>query len=326
MTSNIECLPNEILIDVFEYLDAQSLFNAFYKLNYRLNNLLYSLTSISLTISKKNTNRLDHFQEFFAFINKLTIEPTININFDRFIKIRCLSLTYVPNEALIQLQHIDILPCLEHLLIVYRVNQVSTPGLHQKIFSNGFSKLISCQLLGLGTMETADNWTQSPSLRILHVRTINLLVYKAILSACPNLYFLRLNIPKDNLSSLDVEPHLNIKRMILKIPLHYYLETDDMISDFLSITPNLEQFCIQRFIWDIDSILFFVDYDWLAKIIHIRLRLLRRFVFKLYFSTFIKRKKSSIKSILNRIDEHFKEIHNKQYESRLIVPLTELCS
>ena len=323
MSSKIECLPNEIFVELFEYFNAQALFNAFYNLNSRFNNLLSSLTNVSFTILAKNANQLDHSHRFITAINKLSIGPMVNSHFDRFINVRCLNLTYVLNETLNYLQNNEILPCLEHLLIVYRVNQPSATGLHKKIFSNGFPHLISCQLLGLGLIKTADDWTQSPSLRILHIRMINLLVYKAILSACPDLYFLRLNIPKDDLSSCDVNPHLNIKQMILNIPLQYYLETDEVISNFLASTPNLEEFCIHRFICDINSILSLVEYDWLSKIIHLRLQQLHRFVFKLHFSTFVKLHKATIKSILNQIDKHFTEVHDKQYESRLVIPLTD---
>ncbi|CAF4369372.1 unnamed protein product, partial [Adineta steineri] len=37
-----ESLPNEILIEFFQYFDAQELFQAFYKLNIRFNTLIQS--------------------------------------------------------------------------------------------------------------------------------------------------------------------------------------------------------------------------------------------------------------------------------------------
>jgi len=320
MISQIEFLPNEIFIEIFEYLNAQDLFRALYNLNFRFNDLIHSMKNISLTISTNNKNETDSFQLFSSYISTLTIDSKIDVSLDSFTNIRRLNLLHITDRTWAQFENTDILPLLEHLSIIYRVNQTIVPCLHQKIFSNGFPNLISCCLFSLGIIKTAEGWTQSPSLRILKVRIIDLMVYKAILLACPNLHFLQLRMPNIDVTSLHIEPHMNLKRMVLKIPYNTYPQTDDVISDLLASTPNLEQFSLYRLIWDSNNTSSLVDYDWLAAIIDFRLPLLRRFTFYLYFSILKESEGSNMKNVFNQIEEHFKRVHNNRYQSRLIIP------
>ena len=75
-----------------------------------------------------------------------------------------------------------------------------------------FSHLQSCYLSNRTIIKRIQQWMQMTSLLILEVEHINLFVYRAILSSCPNLYcfkfitFVETEIPS------DIKSHLNIKK------------------------------------------------------------------------------------------------------------------
>jgi hypothetical protein len=119
-----------------------------------------------------------------------------------------------------QIKELDnnILPYLKHLSIgnMHLLLSTDLSNICNKIFSNDFSHLQSCYLSNRTIIKSIQQWMPMPSLRVLEVGLINLFVYKAILSLCPNLYsfkfitFVETEIPS------DMKSHLNIKRLILK--------------------------------------------------------------------------------------------------------------
>ena len=46
--TDIECLPNELWLTVFNYLDWINLFSTFYGINKRINQLLMSINTLSI--------------------------------------------------------------------------------------------------------------------------------------------------------------------------------------------------------------------------------------------------------------------------------------
>ncbi|CAF4393571.1 unnamed protein product, partial [Adineta steineri] len=110
-----ELLPNEILIEFFQYFDAQELFQAFYKLNIRFNTLIQSFHHLKLVfyLNKMITNVINNND-----IYTLRVDSGINVNLTQFSNIRHLKLEWPSNQELQQLCS-NVLPYLEQLNLVY---------------------------------------------------------------------------------------------------------------------------------------------------------------------------------------------------------------
>jgi hypothetical protein len=297
MTKNLfrlELLPNEILIDLFRYFHPRDLFQAFYNLNSHFNILLQTLHYLSLTLSTNYSNKDD----YFPYIRILIINRAVDINLNYFSQIHHLILRYPTDKLLNQLNN-QTLPYLKHLRINHMhisvLNRIS--DVCEKIFSNTFSNLESCYLFEWGTITKIQNWTQLPSLRILKVGTIDLLVYKAILSVCPNLYFLQLATILPNNTHFNINQHRNLKRMIIRTTAFVQPWKDEDISCCFSYVPYLEYLSLHR-----TDMMIVSKYDWLAPIIACYLPFLRQFDFYLHAEIF----------------------QHNQYQSRFIINRTQL--
>jgi hypothetical protein len=303
----LEFLPNELLIYIFQYIQPRDLFHAFYNLNFRFNILLQTLPYLSFTLSINNSNPDD----FFPYIRILMINRAIDINLNYFTRIRYLILRYPTDQLLAQLNH-DTLPCLEHLCVnhmhISLLNRI--PDLCDKIFSDIFPNLQSSYLCQWETITNSQGWRQSSSLRILKVGTIDLVIYKAILSSCSNLYFLQLATILPNNKLFNITPHRNLKRMIIKTTSFVRPWNDDDVSCCLSYVPCLEYLCVHR-----TNMMIIPKYDWLASMIACHLPCLQRFDFYLHFF--------HAKIFLTPdIEIRFRHIHGNRYQSRFIMNRT----
>ncbi len=141
-------------------------------------------------------------------------------------------------------------------------------------------------------LTTIDEWTLLSSLKNLKISRITSLVYKTILTVCPNLVYLELSMFSSDELHSNIQPHMNLKRLII--------DTTDVI--FVSkITASI------------------MKYDWLASKIALYLLFLRRFTF--YFKI-VQSKiliEFDIKSVLDQIEENFLNNHNNRYQSRLVI-------
>ncbi|CAF3166970.1 unnamed protein product, partial [Rotaria sp. Silwood2] len=89
--SRLEQLPNELLIDLFQYFDARDLFQSFYNLNFRLNTLIKSFHHLHLIfhIEIFLDNQIDDNDYFPFYVYTLIVGRAININLNQFLNIRC---------------------------------------------------------------------------------------------------------------------------------------------------------------------------------------------------------------------------------------------
>jgi len=167
------------------------------------------------------------------------------------------------------------------------------------------------------TITADDNWSQVLSLHKLAVGKINLFTYKAILTSCPNLYFLKFIKSTSEETSSSSILHTNLKRMIIVSPLWCTGKQSD-INVFLSFVPNLEQFSIHHaeFGANMNE---YLSYDWLSSSIMCYLPLLRHFNYSLEIYYFGMINTCDIENNLSQIKEDFRKVHNDQYQSRLII-------
>lgn len=120
MIASLETLPNEILLDVFRYFDAQALFEAFDGLNSRFHRLLRSFhqLKLSLLLTESKNNLLKSTDLFPSFVHAMNVDPHVQIDFTRFGNTRCLKLDWLSSEKLQQLCS-NALPHLERLTLMY---------------------------------------------------------------------------------------------------------------------------------------------------------------------------------------------------------------
>ena len=315
---SFECLPNEILIEIFKNFDIQDLFQAFYNLNLRLNTVLRSTNSLSFTISKNNYNDFKQFDFSKNQISSLIITSEIHVDLQQFPNLRCLMIL-TPTFPLVQQMNTQTFPMLEHLTIKFPGLSVpyTISGIVNKIFSNQLSHLQSCHLPKAEAIAKNEIWTQVPTIRILKVGVLNLPIYKAILASCPNLYLFQFikSAPVNAVSSS--EPHLNLKRMIIELPLWCTGNLFE-IDSYLSQVPNLEQLTIHHTAFGTNT-KEYLTYDWLSSSISTHLSSLRRFNYYFDMFYFGSVNTFNVEHYLDQIRDDFKKIHNGKYESRLII-------
>ncbi|CAF1203860.1 unnamed protein product [Rotaria sordida] len=317
--SRFEDLPNELIIDICKYLNAREIFQSFYNINYRFKILVESFDNLQLTISLFDSNEKKNYEKFFLYIQILIIDRGINIDLKHFKKLHRLMLRN-PNEKIFeQLNHYS-LPHIEYLSINHKfltsTIQSLINNLYQRIFSNHFSNLKFCNLSEMKIEIPIENWQQSLSLNILKVGEINIFIYRAILSTCPNLYFFELKKLQHNELLLNIKLHFNLKQLIIKDDDQSFPWNDRFINDYIICVPNLENLTIHRinFFKKIEQ---YLNYDWFSsKIIHC-LYLLRQFNFILHIYDSKRLTKCYRENIFCALKEHFLYLHKDRYQVRI---------
>ncbi|CAF1118207.1 unnamed protein product [Rotaria sordida] len=316
--SQLNDLPNELLNDIFIYFDARELFEIFYNINSRFNKLVQSFNHLQLIFHIKTSNDSETNGKIFSsYVYTLIIDRGINVNLTQFPNVRRLYLINPLQEVCTQLTS-DVMPYLEHLSISV-ANHLTIGILLEKIFSNYFPKLISCELLKIRTAKTIQNWTQIPLLKVLKMTLMNSHVYAAILSACPNLYFFKFSmLTRDEPLSI-IQLHTNLKHMIINDRHNEWPNNSHIISSFLACVPNLEYLSVHRIFYLSNVTKYLYSYDWLASIIADHLPLLKQF--KFYFHVWNDGIviTSNLKNILCKIQNNFINTHKRQYKARLII-------
>jgi len=303
----LEFLPNELIIELFQYFTTQDLFQSFYNLNFRFNHLIQSLTHLTYS-----TNRKDNSILSYPYIRTLIINAKIQDRLICFPNIRRLILDYVTDDFILQLTK-DILPNLEYLSIYHKVHPFSMFDLRSKIFSNTFPNLKYCYISRMKPPCSIQQWTQTLSLRCLKVNEINSFIYTSILLACPNLYFLKFKLSIRSKIQSNIVLHTNLKRLIINMTYDDWPWDDTVLEDYLFCVPNLEQFRIYRSIpGDLNIMDYLEGYDWCSSIISSHLLSLYRFQFDLC----VRRSNGLIELDFQNICYRLKRIFNNVYKDR----------
>ncbi|UJR14523.1 hypothetical protein I4U23_001519 [Adineta vaga] len=308
----LESLPNEIFNDIFQFLQSSHLFRAFYNLNLRFNNLLETFPYLTLNIS---THRYTE-DDSFPFIRTLIIHRAINVDLNHFLHIHSLILRYPTENLLSQFNYLTF-QHLKYLSINHMHISVFNyiPNLCKQTFSNAFPKLKSCQLFKWGTIIKNSQWTLSPTLRIVKVGKIDLIIYKSILTSCPNLSSLQLATLTSNNTLMSIVPHRNLKQLIIRTSPFLQPWKDNDIDCCLSYVPELEYFSVHQ-----TDMFFKQKYNWLASIISTHLIFLQQFDFYFHICDIARNETFT----LDEIEENFYITHHNRYQSRFIVVRTKL--
>jgi hypothetical protein len=117
--------------------------------------------------------------------------------------------------------------------------------------------------------------------------------------------------------SFVLEPHDNLKRVIIQT--EDYVQSSDNydINSCLSFVPHLEQLTIHK---DLTSIILaeHQNYDWYSSVIDHYLPLLNSFECSLH-GTYSGHSNDNIENIIEQMKINFKILHKDRYQSKLII-------
>lgn len=237
----MEQLPNELFFSLFTYLDISNLYNAFWGINSRLNNLFQSYSYLYLTYDEKIDQQ--SMKLYAHFIVRLIIDTPIDCDLTLFPKLQTLILCDGNSKHLDQIQP-NILPNLTYLSFLLGSKFIPSVELVNNIFSNKFPSLNHINL-GRIDQSFSHSWSISSSLRFISIRSNEPLIIGTILNLCPNLDHFQLHI-------LNKIRNNDITHSSLNHPLRRFTLWSDTlelnfndINILLNYTPNIQFFYLQ---------------------------------------------------------------------------------
>ncbi|CAF2628429.1 unnamed protein product [Rotaria sp. Silwood2] len=236
--SSFELLPNELLIDIFEYLPTQDLYKTFFGLNSRLTKVINSFQEFHF--EQPEFEKIDD-SPFAHHVTTLVIQHSNKIDLTRYPKLRALKLQWPTkqqcNQTINQFQ-------LEHLYIGHANYEGDTQQLLEHIFINGFPHLHSCYLenfIGNRSIIRLSS-TILPTLVSLKIFTKYSADIVSLLFLCPNLnrlsikYFANASIDPNIFKEWSLLPHKHLHALIFDSVDQMSIETIDSI---LAFVPNV---------------------------------------------------------------------------------------
>ncbi|CAF1125007.1 unnamed protein product [Adineta steineri] len=113
MSIRLEDFPNELLLNIFRYVDTRDLFYGFWQLNQRFNQLLQSLKKLVLIIEKSESKLISIFG---CQIYKVIVDTCLDINFMKFSYLHSIVLYDITETDLTQIRT-KFMPYLAYLSI-----------------------------------------------------------------------------------------------------------------------------------------------------------------------------------------------------------------
>ena len=216
--TKFECLPNELLFDIFEYIDVRDLYYGFWRLNKRINQLLRSLRNLSLTVERYEPELIVLFADQ---IHRLIVNMEQDVDFSRFPSLQTLILRQTTGNQLRQIRS-ELMPRLVYFSTSSIVELSLMPQLVQRLFSNGIP---SIQYVELGHVHTPSlrTWFQSPALYSVSIHSTNPTIVPHILTSSPNLVYLRVDFLIGTIPIFHDSPSIDnhpLKQFILSDPCH----------------------------------------------------------------------------------------------------------
>ncbi|CAF1477070.1 unnamed protein product [Rotaria sordida] len=231
-------LPNELLLEIFGYINLHDLYYGFLDLNIRLNKLLRSLKKFSIIF--EHNDRL-MISLFARQIIRLVVMTWTDIDLKRFPNLCSLTLKQATDAQMRQIRY-EYLSNLKYLTIASKFNSSSLIHLINGIFSNRFPSLhYVCFRRFIEPFICS--WSLAPNLKTVCIIYCEIAIISLILASCPHLLYLQIELsPNNNGSihfsevSLDNHP---LKRFILLDS--YAIPISAHIDQLLSYMPNIER-------------------------------------------------------------------------------------
>ena len=237
MVTRFEDLPNELLLDLFEYIDVRDLYHGFWLLNTRFNQLIGTLSSLSLTLEQNESALISLFANQITRLVSKTWQET---DLCQFPQLQSLVVHLPTRNQLHQIQT-DSLPNLIYLSVTSVPGLDFLPRFTITIFSNG---LPSLRHVRLGHVPTTYSpyWSQSPLLTSVSVECSNPMLIACILGSSPNLQSLQVRMLLDAVPIFRSSPSITghrLKRFILQDPYHKLLFSH--VYALLAWMPNVQR-------------------------------------------------------------------------------------
>lgn len=283
--SQLEDLPNEVLADIFEYIDASRLFRSFHNLNARFNRILKSLNNLHLCLMTTCSSQKHQNKNMAQYVRILSIYGQAQLNLNHFTNVHRLTLVQTSDELIEQFERLHLFS-LKHITIILgnRRDEERIPYFWNRIFTFDCSRLEICCMHNMSLTWTTSPWKQISSLRILKIGDIDLLVYETILLSCPNLEFLKFTRLMSTSEPKSVIQHRKLKELIIIIPWFERPSLDCDMKKYFAYVPNIEKLILHRTneAGDIDDSL--LKFHWYSSSINLCLPLLSCFIY--YFHIF----------------------------------------
>jgi hypothetical protein len=243
--TTLEFLPNELLLEIFEYLPVDDLYKTFVGLNSRLTTIINSIQAFHF--EQRQSENIDD-SAFADRVKTLIVRHSDPIDLSHYSNLQVLKLEWPSqqqcNQTLYQNQ-------LKHLYIGHASHEGSTEQLLKRVFANGFPQLRSCHLENLLHLKPVISESSAvlPTLCSIKILTVHSQDLIYLLSLCPNL--LRLSIKYFTPATVDLNifkqrlsfPHENLRTLLFDSVSIMPIETIDSILKFV---PNLTYLCIKN--------------------------------------------------------------------------------
>jgi hypothetical protein len=188
---HLERLPDEIFLEIFKYFSLRDLYRVFCKHNKRINNILHSVTNLSLTLETPDDINDEAVSFFASNTYHLVVRHSNEVQFNYFPSLRSLTSMFPRDRQLRRVRAKD-LPNLTHLTLGFMGiwDDDITIRLCRRIFSNNFPKLRYCSLWP-PALDIDCLTITTPSLTHVQLQEGNFDDLCVVLNSCPNLNYLQ---------------------------------------------------------------------------------------------------------------------------------------
>lgn len=281
-----ESLPNEIILDIFDYVNLKDLIQIFSHLNSRFKSILFA-SNLHLNILYPDDIQdnilykqfllefLHSPQRYLARLRLNSNESLIDYRFLNYFHIRSLIID-VPTLNIFNILKPSIFPRLEYLRLGYSSTKILPSELYENLFSNQFIYLKKCSL---NHINTQTSWSGSPMITSLSLCSDNPnTIIERVLVALNNLRTLHLFLTWSNsLFKLDQQlshQHEQLKSFKLHMSGEWSLDNFDSLVSYI---PTVKYLGIYSSYFDSNMTKFFWNFSRLAYIFLKRLPKLIRF-------------------------------------------------
>ena len=300
-----EDLPNELLIEIFQSIDARNLFESFSNLNRRFNALLRSLNKLIFIIrpGQEQHENIDHAQ-----IETLIVHSNANLKLSSYPRLRHLILIDSKDKQISEAMKDA--RSVEKIALISPRCFYTTLNFHEMIFSNGFPRLKSCHLTSvyLPSMEIRQvSWKQSPSIRSLKISSRDPSIHLAVLSACPNLRYFDLTIRQLDHPLVEIDTHFHLRKLRLRFEDGQWPIDQSIFKKFFIVIPYITDLYVHRFACLPELFNELIEFNWLGPIIHQQLQHLQRFYFYVHL---VSTDENRYAFLIDQMQTNFRQIYS----------------
>ncbi|CAF1414793.1 unnamed protein product [Adineta ricciae] len=310
LLSRFELFPDEILLEIFQYIPLIDLFNTFTNLNYRFNFLLRSL-QLGVDIHQNdsnNPNLLSALHFFAKQIQYIHVDRYPSLNLNIFPNLHSLIIYLPTTRQLLSINSIQ-MPKLRRLWLGILIEK-DQKYLCQSLFGeNQFTKLDFCNLFQINFNVTLNCFQNLATLRRLILTNCQIKDFIILLSFLPNLIQLNIcicdvsTIYSHNLTNFS---HENLR--ILKIEFVEKLSQLHILNCLISFVPYVQQFTLI-----LTNLIQIQDYIYLKTILLEKFLQLKKFICSIdYYCQLTS----------NEMNNKFQKLRNQIpfYQTMIVIP------